>query len=266
MAEFVCIGVPYFIGERIERRSEVFAIRDSGIAREIGAGWISVEPHTNEPDAVSAVNCALAEAVAAQRDALPIVFASDCMSAFGTIKGLGGDVAVLWYDAHGDFNTPETTPSGFLGGMPLAMLVGRGDMRYMQEIGLAPLDERDVILTDARDLDPLEAVALRESAVTHLPEVAALLDVALPAKPLYVHLDVDVVRLRDMPGLIYPAEGGPALDTVAATLERVARDAPQVAGLLVSLWSDELARDRRALDGTLRLVRAFVAGIRARAR
>lgn len=55
MAEFVCIGVPYFIGERIARRSEVFAIRDSGIAREIGAEWVGVEPHTNEPDAVSAV-------------------------------------------------------------------------------------------------------------------------------------------------------------------------------------------------------------------
>lgn len=270
MAEFVCFGVPYFIGQRIERRTEVFAVRDSGIAREIGAGWVPVELAESESNPVSAVNCALAAAITTHRDAvhggaIPIVFASDCMSALGTIKGLGGDVAVLWYDAHGDFNTPETTPSGFLGGMPLAMLVGRGDMQYMQAVGLNPLDERDIIITDARDLDPEEAVALRESAITLLPTVDALLSAELPDKPLYIHLDVDVMRLSDMPGMSYPAEGGPTLETVAATLSRVARDTPQIAGLLVSLWNDELVNTRQPLDNTLRMIRAFVAGVRARA-
>ncbi|MCD4684907.1 MAG: arginase family protein, partial [Anaerolineae bacterium] len=119
MTNLVCMGVPYFIGERIERRTEVSAIRDSGIAREIGADWVKVTPHRNESNPLSAVNCALADAVAAHRDALPIIFASDCVSALGTVKGLDREVAVLWYDAHGDFNTLETTPSGFLGGMPL---------------------------------------------------------------------------------------------------------------------------------------------------
>lgn len=263
MTNLVCIGVPYFIGERIERRTEVSAIRDSGIAREIGADWVKVTPHHHEPDPLSAVNCALADAVTTHRDALPVVFVSDCVSALGMVKGLNRDVAVLWYDAHGDFNTPETTPSGFLGGMPLAMLVGRGDLRYMQALDLAPIAESDVIITDARDLDPGEAVALAESAIVHLGDVNDLLTVDLPDKPLYVHLDTDVVRGEDMPAMSYPTAGGPTLDEVAATLERVARDA-HVAGLLVSLWNDDLARDRRALEGTLRLVRAFVAGLRER--
>lgn len=264
MAEFVCIGAPYFLGEHIERRTEVSTIRASGIAREIGADWVTVEPDDRQPDPICAVNCALAQAIKTLRGALPIVFTSDCTNALGAVKGLGGDVAVVWYDAHGDFNTPETSPSGFLGGMPLAMLVGRGDMRVMQAIELDPLDERDVIITDARDLDPAEAVALRESAVTHLPHVNELLIAPLPDKPLYIHLDVDVVRMREMPAVSFQSSGGPALDTVAASLERVARDAPQIAGMLVSLWNDELARDGRALASTLTLVRAFVAGIRAR--
>lgn len=264
MAEFVCVGAPYFLGERIERRTEVSAIRASGIAREIGADWVTVEPDSQQPDPICAINCALAQAIQAQHGAIPIVFTSDCTNALGAVKGLGGGVSVVWYDAHGDFNTPETSPSGFVGGMPLAMLVGRGDMHMMQTIDLAPLDERDVIITDARDLDPAEAVALHESAVTHLPDVGDLLTAPLPDKPLYIHLDVDVVRMQDMPAVTFQSKGGPALETVAASLERIARDAPQIAGMLVSLWNDELARDDRALQSTLTLVRAFVAGVRAR--
>ena len=56
----------------------------------------------------------------------------------------------------------------------------------------------------------------------------------------------------------------PRMEMVAASLERVAREAPQIAGMLVSLWSDDLAHDQRSLESTLRLVRAFVAGMRAR--
>lgn len=263
MAEFMCIGVPYFIGERFAGRTEVEDVRGSGIAEEIGAAWIDIQPDFDTaPDSITAVNRALAGVISAHRDRVPLVFASDCMSALGTVKGLGGDVGVIWYDAHGDFNTPETTPSGFLGGMPLAMLVGRGDLRYMQNIELAPLDEHDVIIADARDLDPGEAVALHESNVTHLPGVDALRVVKLPDKPLYVHLDTDVINTAEMPGAAYPAAGGPSLAETATTLERVAHDG-QIAGLLVSLWDGQRAASKLPLESTLRLVRAFVAGLNA---
>jgi arginase len=260
MPEFVCFGVPYFIGERIVGRTAVADVRGSGITQEIGADWIDIQPDCDDaPDPITAVNRALADAISAHRDRVPVVFASDCTSAIGAVKGLGGGVGVIWYDAHGDFNTPETTPSGFLGGMPLAMLAGRGDLCYMRRVGLEPLDERDIIITDARDLDPGEAVALRESPVKHLPDVTALLTAALPDKPLYVHLDTDVVNTAEMPGMAYPAAGGPSLAEVASTLERVGRDG-QIAGLLVSLWNANLAANKLPLQGTLRLVRAFVGG------
>ena len=60
----------------------------------------------------------------------------------------------MWLVSHGDFNTWETTPSGFLGGMPLAMLTGRGDQRMLEAVGLDPLADNQVWLSDARDLDP----------------------------------------------------------------------------------------------------------------
>src|SRR5512136_997268 len=77
----------------------------------------------------------------------PVSLAGDCCTPLGVLAGLqqAGLVPVLlWLDAHGDFNTWETTPSGFLGGMPLAMLVGRGDQTMAQAVGLRPLPESRV--------------------------------------------------------------------------------------------------------------------------
>jgi arginase len=262
MPDFACIGVPYFLGERITGRSEVHEVKTSGIAAEIAAPWLDVEPDFDaESDPVVAVNRALAAVIAAHPGRIPLIFAADCTSALGAVKGLASRApAILWYDAHGDFNTPETSPSGFLGGMPLAMLVGRGDMSLLDGVGLTPLPESDVILTDARDLDPAERRALRESAVIHLPNFDDLLTHPLPDKPLYIHLDTDVINPAEMPAMSYPAPGGPSVEAVAASLRRVAREG-QIAGILFGLWNAEIASDDRPLQGTLRLVRAFVEGL-----
>ncbi len=262
MTDTICIGVPYFLGERVAGRSAADEIRASGLAAAIGAPWIDVAPDfAAHPDPIVAVNRALAEIIAAHRARAPLIFAEDCVSALGAMKGLAGhDPVVLWLDAHGDFNTPATTPSGFLGGMPLAMLVGRGDMRLMQGLDLAPIPEEDVVITDARNLDPEEAAALRASAVTHLRDFDALMAFLLTGRPLYVHVDIDVVDPAEMPAVGYPAPGGPSLNQVAATLTRVARDG-RVAGISFSLWDAGLAADDRPLQGTLTLVRAFLDGM-----
>ena len=89
----------------------------------------------------------------------PVSIAGDCCTTIGVLAGLqraGLDPVLIWFDAHGDFNTWQTTPSGFLGGMPLAMLVGRGEQTMPMAVDLKPLAEDRVILTDARDLDPAE--------------------------------------------------------------------------------------------------------------
>jgi arginase len=179
------------------------------------------------------------------------------VTALGALKGLERHhPAILWYDAHGDFNTWETTPSGFLGGMPVAALVGRDNAALMAAIGLTPFDERDVIITDARDLDPAEGANLRASGLTHLPDVDALLTASLPERPLYVHVDLDVVDPTEMPAHTYLAPGGPTTDQVTATLRRVWCDA-EVIGILFSLWNE--AKDGAALtqENALRVIRAL---------
>ena len=85
------------------------------------------------------------------RGAFCLVLEGDCTAAPAVIAGLEADgrVGVLWLDSHGDFNTPETTPSGLLGGMPVAVATGRCHPWWRQAVGLAtPLQEGDVVAFD----------------------------------------------------------------------------------------------------------------------
>lgn len=171
----------------------------------------------------------------------PISFAGDCCAALGMAAGLqraGVRPTLVWLDAHGDFNTWETTPSGFLGGMPLAMLVGLGDLQISRALGLAPLPAASVILTDARDLDPGEREAVAASDLRHMPDITAVAG-ALPAGPLWVHFDVDVLRLEDVPAVSYPAAGGPDAEAVGALCARLA-DTGRVVAVSVSAWNPVL--------------------------
>ena len=173
------------------------------------------------------------------------------------VKGLEAKApAVLWYDSHGDFNTPETTPSGFLGGMPLAALVGRGNQHLMRGLELEPVSEADVIVTDVRNLDPEEGVMLRGSDVTIFETLAALNAAELPDKPLYVHFDTDVVDCAEMPAMSYPESGGPSLDESIESLQHVMASGKTV-GVMFSLWNSTLDGSDEAMAATIRLIRAL---------
>jgi arginase len=224
---------------------------------------LTAAPVEGTPTQQMGVLCrALADEVAAVRadGNLPVAMVGDCTFSIGVAAGLQrdtSDFALIWYDSHGDFNTHQTTPSGFIGGMPLAMLCGRGEQTILQGAGAAVHPEAEVILTDARDLDPGEAEAVAESAVVHLPQVADLLTYPLPDKPLYVHLDLDVLQLSDLPAVSYPAAGGPALNTVAESLTRLAQTG-RLAAVSVTMWNPELDEDGSAETVGMGLVEQLV--------
>ena len=143
----------------------------------------------------------------------PVSIAGDCCAAIPVVAGLqrgGLRPLLVWLDAHGDFNTRETSPSGFLGGMPLAMLTGRGEQGMLERVGAVPLAEERVYLADARDLDPAEAAALAGSDVRRFETLDALL-AALPAgAAAQVHFDCDVIDGGEVPAQAYPVAGGPS--------------------------------------------------------
>lgn len=156
----------------------------------------------------------------AGRGGCPVVVSGDCTTALGTVTGLqraGIDAGVVWFDAHGDVQTLETTASGYLGGLPLRLLAGYRPELIAARIGLRAVPERQIVLVGARDLDPPEVTYLANARISR-SEVADLGTAGLPDGPLYVHLDLDVADPAQVPGLRFPASGGPSSAQVAEAL------------------------------------------------
>ncbi len=190
----------------------------------------------------------------------PVSYAGDCVSSIGMLAGLQRREVhpmLIWFDAHGDFNTPQTSPSGFPGGMPLAMLTGRGDQTIVDAVGLIPLPDERVILVDARSLDPGEGEAVAASAITHTT-VEDLIHHVPPRAPLHVHLDGDVVDPADMPAMNYPAADGPSLEMVRTSLARLAGTG-RVVAFSVSSWNPALPGADVAAEAMLSLAASFIA-------
>jgi arginase len=164
----------------------------------------------------------VAAAVAAERAAgrVPIVVSGDCTTSLGVVAGLqrsGPDPALVWFDAHGDLQTPQTSASGYLGGMPIRQLLGGADRTVPDALGLRPVAEAEVVLVDGRDLDPPEAEFLASSAVRQVTADA----VPPPDRPCYLHVDVDVCDPAELPGLLFPVPGGLALARLGAAVAGV---------------------------------------------
>lgn len=206
----------------------------------------------------------LAEAVAAQIKAgeRPVSIAGDCCTTIAVLGGLqraGLDPILIWLDAHGDFNTWKTTPSNFLGGMPLAMLVGRGDQMVMDGLCVMPLPEDQVILTDARDLDPGEKEAVESSAVHHLHDVVSLLNYPFSDRPLYIHFDTDLINPDEAPAMNYKAAGGPSVTMLRHVFRHLAATG-RVVCVSLSSWNPELDEDGRSQKVCLELLHELLGG------
>ena len=250
----VFIFAPYVMGE--------FSPARAALGRH---NWrlLTVFPPDGTPTERMGVLCkAVADEVAAVKanGNLPVVVVGDCTFSIGVLAGLQRQMpefTLVWYDSHGDFNTHETSPSGFIGGMPLAMLCGRGEQTIVEGAGAKLHPEASVILTDGRDLDPGEAEAVAGSEIVHLPEVAEIASQDFSDTPLYVHFDSDVLHLNDLSAVNYPAEGGPSLQTVADSLAYLAGTG-QVAAISVTMWNPELDTNDTAEQTVMTLVEDFI--------
>lgn len=169
---------------------------------------------------------------------VPVFLGGDHSVSVGSIGGVTADgpVGVLWIDAHGDFNTPDTSPSGNIHGMPLAALLGLGAPQLVN-VGRpgAKLTSRDVVLVGVRDLDPPERDLLRRHdmhvyTMSDIDErgIAAVARDALRhlshVPRIHVSLDLDVVDPREAPGVGTPVTGGLTYREAHLLMELVARD------------------------------------------
>lgn len=213
------ISVPYHLDEQLPDRH-------APLPAEADVTSLSVElPETDVWSRLGRLYESVADAVelSVRAGSLPAVVSGDCTVSVGVAAGLqraGIDPSIVWFDAHGDLQTLETTSSGYLGGMALRVLLGYRPELVAQGLGLrAPTEDR-VLLVGARDLDPPEVGYLATSGVRRstIDELSAD---SLPAGPLLVNLDLDVVDPEVLPGLRYPAPDGPDVRSVLNAVRTV---------------------------------------------
>jgi len=178
-------------------------------------------------------------------------------------------VGLLWLDAHPDFNTPETTRSGSLGGMPVAVATGRALSRTRVEAKLdPPLADDDVVMGGVRLTDPLEQELLDQSYIAQLsvddlrnmtPAVFAQLDrLSRLVDKIYVHIDMDVLDPREVMGHQNKVPNGPSSEQLARLFEAIFARYPKAVtiGFATIPSTDDgglsLAAVNRMIEGAVR--------------
>jgi arginase len=266
--------VPYDSGHRDVRmgRGPLRLVRHGAVERVRQAGHdvvlepIEVEPAEvpTEPGSTFALLRRLAARVGAavEEGSIPLVLAGNCISSLGTTAGLGPGTGVLWFDAHGDVNTPDTSPSGFLDGMALACLMGQCWRTLCAGVeGFHPVPAADVVLVGARDLDAEERTLIADWGIKRFaahdlagPALAAALDLmAERVSRLYVHLDLDVLDPSVARFNEYAAAGGLHVEQVEQVLDEAAARF-DVGGAAFTAYDPGADRDDRALETALHLI------------
>jgi arginase len=180
-----------------------------------------------------------------ERGRFPVVLSGNCGVTVGTVSALGpAGTGILWFDAHGDLNTPETTPTGFFDGMGYAMLLGHGWRRLAATVpGFAPVAADRAALLGARDLDPGERELIDGTGLLVLPPPAlrgeegraALAALGRRVERLHVHIDPDVFDPSVLRGNHLPVAGGLEPSEVVAAARAALGEAP-LAGVSIGSY------------------------------
>jgi arginase len=207
-------------------------LRDRGHAVE--TRWIEApaDPPPAEIRTAFQLAAGIADAVREARTAgaFPVILAGNCISSIGTLAGLGAPApAIVWLDAHADFNTPKTTSSGFLDGMSLAIATGRCWTALSATLpGFTPIPDANVCLVGTRDVDAPEAELLSDSEARVVQPHYAFLQLAPAldavrsrADTAYLHIDLDVLDPEEGRANAYASPGGFLLGQVIAVIRSV---------------------------------------------
>ena len=194
-------------------------------------------------------------------------------------KGLVGQkplrVGLIWIDAHADFNTPETTLSGMLGGMPVAIASGMCLTRLRMKAGLDPaLPTKYIVMAGLRDVDPLEQELLDRSQCQFLSvdDIRDLSDnihhqmerLSRLTEIIYVHIDMDVLDPSEVSGHPLTAPEGPTSAELAAALEVMFQHKKASAIGIASMPFGERDKEGRSLRAAYRLIEGAIKGIKKR--
>jgi arginase len=243
-------------------RAKGLGVTVEQVARRGGASF------RDAPAASLAVNLELAEAVrrALAAEQLPVVLAGSCDASLGVLAGFDHERrGVVWIDAHADFNTPESSVSGFFPGMSAAVVAGHCHRELWAQIGDAtPVAEEAMLMLGVRELSPeAERERLERSAVRVVPwrggrpeeDVDAALDeLARLVAAVYLHVDNDAFDPATAPGIVdEPVPGGLSLEQMEEILRGVASRF-RVEAAALTTFTPARDEDDRTLRAGLRVL------------
>jgi len=235
---------------------------------------------------VAMANAHLADLTATANAAGDFVLAllADCNGVLGVLGGLARGtrpnqprrVGLVWIDAHGDYNTPDTSPSGMLGGMPVAVAAGKclGELRRRSGLEL-PLQSPDIVMAGLRDLDAEERQAIEADGIVCLSEQDLLLGsqglleamdyLCRREDVIYVHIDLDILDPVLAPAAGLPTSGGISGSQLGAALARLV-SYPKVGALAFASYSPERDSDGRTQQEVMAGILGATAGLGGRCR
>ena len=242
------------------------------------------ERHYGEWNRMALANANFADKVreGLQDDMITVGLEANCNDLLGMLSGLKYDsdgnarkVGLVFYDSHGDFNTPETTLSGMLGGMPVAIAAGHALHNLRMTTGLEePLPMSHIMWGGVRDLDPLEAERFREYEVRQVSveDIRQVSDnfreqfraLADEVDVVYVHVDMDVLEPDEVPGHGLTVPNGPSSKALANAIAAMFENSKTVALGIASTPSFNADPDGRSRQAALNLIEGAIKGAQAR--
>jgi arginase len=279
MSEIRLLVVPYEVGALrmgVGRGAERLLEAGAQDALKVGGAEVSLEvleltDDFRDRSGASEVKASfdLIELVTSQvKDAVddgafPVLLSGSCFAGLGMVTGIDErSPGVVWFDAHADFNTPESTIEGYFDGMGVAILTGGAWQAMVDLTGTATIPESSVLLAGARDFDPLEQRRLESSAVRHLPPSELDADDAVaravdeldpPASGLYLHLDLDVLDSEEAKVNVYSAPDGLSGDQLVAQVRSLLETRP-VRAVSLTAYDPEVDADGRVPPIAMRLL------------
>ena len=276
------IEIPYHLGrENVGVAKGPAHVIAYGLERELEQAGFDVErervvrgaPFENELDAITQVNAQVAAAVrrSVAKGAFPMLLCGNCNASLGAIAALDtAQTGVVWFDAHGDFNTPGTSPSGFLDGMVLAIATGRcyGD-KWRQMGASEDLPDRNLLLAGIRDLDDAERKLIEgsdvivswaqelTSASVHKVFADRLQELASRVDSAYLHLDIDAMDPEAVPGVEYQTPKGISPAELDSAIRSIGKNFA-IKGAAIASFSPEHDREDKTVALCAQLVRLIV--------
>lgn len=195
---------------------------------------------------------------ARRQDAFPIILAGNCIASVGAFGGIKSSSAMLWADAHADFNTPDTSESGFLDGMTLAIMTGRCWTDQTDRIlGFKSLPPSELVLLGVRSIDKGEKPAMKNVWLAQNEKQLATALTRLRRDELYLHIDLDALDPSTLTANSFATAGGLSVETLRACI-RVAH-AKRFSAVAVTAYDPSADTANAAPAIVVELIRTVIA-------